>query len=325
MRMNEKRGGRGNHRKARSRTQSQSEPQVVSNPKSNQQAVRELRAAEKKRARLAKKGLTRESEKASKRARYPEAAQRGSARRAAEPLRRTRARWKPVSVLICLLAMAGLAGGLYYGTGLFHVREIEVAGCSRLDPNYIRALSGIDRETRFFGVNGGEVAKALKSEFWVESVSVKRKLPLKLVIQVKERQPWASVPMVGRLFSVDINGVVLEELPSADPALPMMLDLPYRAVAPGDSLQGEQFKTCVDLLLAMPVEVQGRFLSISSTPDQEVTMVTHEGMQVIYGTPSDEETKNKAIKALLQDPGVNLAELAYLDVSEPDHPVIKPR
>lgn len=362
--MNEKRGKSDNHRKTKSNARAASksdskrkpEPKADSKrtpktktrseptPKSNRQAMRELHAAEKKRARRAKKGLSPEPERKPKRARRSKPAKRDSApqtvlrenptavdqrhrhaRRAPAPKRKTRARWKPALFILCLVALAGLLGGLYYGTDLFHVRDIEVTGCSHLNPDYIRALSGINRDTRFFGVNAGEVEKSLQSEFWVESVSIKRKLPLRLVIHVKERQPWASVPMVGRLFSVDVSGVVLEELPAADPVLPLILDLPPRAVTPGDSVEGEQFQTCVDVLLAMPAELHGRFASISSTPNQEVTLVTREGMQVIYGSPSEEETKNQAVKALLQDPGVNIAGLAYLDVSVPDHPVIKPR
>ncbi len=227
--------------------------------------------------------------------------------------------------LLCLLALVALLGSLYYFTGLFHVKDIEVTGCTHLNPDYIRALSGISRDTRFFGVNAGEVEKALKSEFWVESVTIQRKLPLKLVIRVKERQPWALVPMVGRLFSVDVSGVVLEELAAAGPALPMILDLPPRAVTPGDSVAGAQFQTCADVLLSMPVDLTGRFLSVSSTVSGEVTLVTQEGMRVIYGTATDEQTKNLAIRALLQEPGANPAGLEYLDVSVPDRPVIKPR
>ncbi len=331
---------------------------TTSQQESSRKAVRALHAMEKKRAQAAKKGREPEPArdvKASKAAHgkkerkpkvKPEPARQPRREpprsRAAEQApqilaqdapssrhtklssRTRRRRWAAIA-LICLLAVVALLGSLYYFTGLFHVKEIEVTGCVHLNPDYIRALSGIGSDTRYFGVNGDEVEKALKSEFWVASVTIRRKLPLKLVIQVKERQPWASVTMIGRLFSVDSSGVVLEELPAADPMLPMILGLPSKPVTPGDSVEDDLFSNCRTVLASLPQSLHARFASIASTPTGEVTLITQEGMQIIYGTTADEQTKNEAIRALLQDPGVDLATLAYLDVSVPDHPVIKPR
>ncbi len=331
--------------------------EATSKPQSSRQAVRELHASEKKRASRAKKGLEPEPVIApqaappprTKKSRKPKAppeaptsrresprrravsakpqilAQEAFRDRHAKPSGRIRRRRWVVGTLIGILAIVALLGSLYYFTGIFYVKEIEVTGCNHLNPDYIRALSGISTETRFFGVNGGEVEKALKSEFWVESVTIKRKLPLKLILQVKERTPWASVTMIGRLFSVDSSGIVLEELPAPDPALPMILGLSSRPVTPGDSVDDEIFATCRGVLQSLPQALHARFASLASTPSREVTLVTLEGMQIIYGTPTDEQTKNEAIRALLQDPAVDLAGLEYLDVSVPDHPVIKPR
>ncbi len=317
-------------------------------PQSHRQAVRELHAAEKKRAQRAKKGLPPEpvpvasppkKEKKDKKRRKekapvpsperrrptPEPEILAQAEHHTGPSRHVRVRRRLFFLLLGLLLIVALLGSLYYFTGIFHVKDIEVTGCVHLNPDYIKALSGVSADSRFFGVNGGEVEKALKSEYWVESVSIKRELPLKLIIQVKERQPWASITMINRVFSVDIHGVVLEELPAVDPALPMIAGMTSRPVTPGDSVRDEAFDTCAGVLASMPQELNGRFSWISTTPSREINMATQEGMMIIYGTPTDEKTKNEAIRAVLQDPGMTLTSLEYLDVSVPDHPVIKPR
>ncbi len=357
--MARKHANAGKHRRAK--CQARPERQVAPEAKkeatrkrpkspSDRSALRELHSAERKRAKQAKKakkakGLTPEPVTSGKkeRARAAEAARRPARtteRRPVEtaahrlpdavgarngPSRRVRLRRRLFLFVIGLLLMIALLGCLYYFTGIFHVRDIEVTGCVHLNPDYVRALSGISRDMRFFGVSAGEVREALASEYWVESVTIQKKLPLKLVIRVKERTPWASVTFAGRLFSVDVNGIILEELPAADPALPQVLGLPSRAVTPGDSIAGEQFSSCVIVLTSLRETLCGRFLSISCNAGGELTLMTQEGMQVFYGTLSDQDVKNRAIEAVMEDPAVNLSGLEYLDVSVPDHPVIKPR
>jgi len=106
--------------------------------------------------------------------------------------------------------------GVYYarqsfGFGeQFELAEIRYLGMKHCDQT---ALTDLIRETcpqAVLSIDLERVRTLVETETWVKSAIVRRKLPDKLIIHVREREPAAVAAIDSELYVVDGEGVVLD-------------------------------------------------------------------------------------------------------------------
>lgn len=112
--------------------------------------------------------------------------------------------------MILILVILVIVGGLVYGA-VFQVREITVQGSVTLAEKDIISLSGIRQGMNTFSIDDDLVERNIESNRYLSFVCVEKKLPDKVIIQVKERIPAAAVKYCGILYTMDNRGMVLEE------------------------------------------------------------------------------------------------------------------
>ncbi len=71
----------------------------------------------------------------------------------------------------------------------FALRALEIHGGQRLDQSEIASLGGVAVGSNVLDVNIAEVQRRIGGNEWVESVSVTRVLPDRIIIEVTEREP----------------------------------------------------------------------------------------------------------------------------------------
>ena len=91
----------------------------------------------------------------------------------------------------------------------FTTRHIDVSGNTRMTKAMVEELGGIREGENTFAVTISEVERSLLSTPWVEDVSVKRLLPDRFVIKVKERMPSFWVRREGRLYYANERGELI--------------------------------------------------------------------------------------------------------------------
>lgn len=245
------------------------------------------------------------------------------------PLRNEEARYPRLRrfaffFLLGALVAVGVLTALYYQTELFGVRQVEVRGCNRVDPEYVRSLSGISSATRWLGLDAEGTERAIASEHWIKDVDVSRAFPLKVVITVTERLAAVRVASAGRWYTVDGDGMVLEEMPAADAVLIAVQELPWLNLVAGDRIEDEEFALVMDLLAGMPPELQAMLATAGIDDAGSFRLQLRTGTEVLFGPPDEVEQKQQVIQAILQDTGIDCSTLQYIDVRLPEHPVIKP-
>lgn len=156
------------------------------------------------------------------------------------PLRRLK---KIVLVLLGLLFLILVALGIgklfvwiydsAVTSSLFVTKTIEVAGNVRLPRELVLSYANIHPGQNSLAVNIASVEQNLRRTPWVESVSVKRLLPDKFVIRIRERMPSFWVQRDGVLYYATEEGVCIAPVESSN-----FLSLPALTVEPGaDSLR----------------------------------------------------------------------------------------
>jgi cell division protein FtsQ len=143
----------------------------------------------------------------------------------------------PVAKLLVVLALAIYGGwrgtALLLGAPALQVSRISMRGNERLSSGEVLALVDGLRGTNILTVDLAEWQERLLASPWVEEAHLRRLLPSRIDIAVRERRPIGVGRIGGALYLVDANGVVIDEYgPNyADLDLPMIDGL---AAVPGD-------------------------------------------------------------------------------------------
>jgi len=222
-----------------------------------------------------------------------------------------------------LLAFALLLGAFaaYWGaraSPLFAVDRIEVYGAPPDVAREVRGATSDLRGTSLLSVDSAEVEGKVRLLPSVIAASVDRAFPHTLVVKVAAEHPVGIARRGDGAWLVTGSGRVLHTVdPRAQPRLPRIWLPKAVSLEVGGQLPTAYqpaAKALGDLREAhFPANVKG----IQST-NGEVTLVLHDGRDVILGEPSDVLLKMTIAGQILRHLD---GSLRYLDVSVPERPV----
>jgi cell division protein FtsQ len=122
--------------------------------------------------------------------------------------------------LIRFTAMAGL-----------RLENLTVEGRSRTTPDDVLAALDVTRGAPILTIDVAEARAALESLPWIKTARVERQLPDTVHVVIEERQPYALWQQGNRYTLVDRDGAPIVAVPSADPAMRVLVgpDAPAHA------------------------------------------------------------------------------------------------
>jgi len=145
----------------------------------------------------------------------------------------------PAAILLLSLYFIVSASG-----SLFRVHTFVFTGNTHLSDDELKGMTGLAGGENLLTMSGKTVFQKLIRSPWIRSAEVRKELPDKLHIQVREAEPFALLDLKGRLFIVDDRGSMLEELRGSPmPFLPVIAGDPYR--------EKEAFSDAISLVRAM--------------------------------------------------------------------------
>jgi len=231
-------------------------------------------------------------------------------------------RLRAALLAILFLSFAALLW-TYTGTGVLNVKNVEIRGNQKLDAAYLRSLSGITPGTHLLKMNVKAVEKALLSEPYIAQVSISRRFPNTVVLDVRERVPEGMISQSGKYHLVDQQGIILESAGDKPPELVEIKDLEVPLLYAGQEVSGRGFANVTALLGSMPPELKEMTTAVGYREGDGLYLESR-GTKVIYGEASDLARKNNIALLALQSLVNRYSAVEYIDVSFPDHPVIKP-
>ena len=226
-----------------------------------------------------------------------------------------------------LLVYAGvpvilLAGLLYFVVhtvpGLFRIRSVELSGNEHLTDEELRQIGGLQGNESMLTLSSRKVFEKLKESPWIQAAAVRKEYPSKLLIRIRETEPFALLDMKGKMFIVDEGGRMLEELrDSTVPFLPVVLGDPYA--------EKEAFREAMNLVRAirgMGLLHKNERIEIIAHKINEIS-VNLDGMLVKVGAGDHEEKL-----ARLMETGEEIRKrdipVGYVDLRFSRKVVVKP-
>ncbi|MFM1983756.1 MAG: hypothetical protein RL723_191 [Actinomycetota bacterium] len=220
-------------------------------------------------------------------------------------------------VLVVLVSMGSLLLLVLAAvfTPLLSVEKIEVGGIKRLkEKSIVNALqSQLGKPLPL--VNPADVAGSLKSFPLIESFTVVSLPPHTLKIQIAERQPIGVIVVGGTRYLYDPAGVRVG-IANGSENLPLInID--------GAPEKSKQFKSAIDVLMALPAALLERVSEIDAKSKDDVTLRLrgYAGQRIIWGDGSDSVLKSKVLDALISNQ--KKSDRVTFDVSSPNAPVVR--
>jgi cell division protein FtsQ len=224
-------------------------------------------------------------------------------------------------LLVSVIAVSGLAAAGWGATRspLLDVDGIDVVGAHRTPREEVQRASGIRFGEAMVDVDEEGATRGVAALPWVGRVTVERRWPDSVVIEVVERDPVAAAPAAGDGWAlIDATGQVLGLLPSA-PSNLLALDGIAPAGPPGSVLGGP----AADLLAvaaAVPADLRPRVAAVQAGAEGGVELRLQPEGTLRLGPPRQLEEKFRAALTVLGQVDTNA--LATLDVRIPDSPVL---
>ena len=146
------------------------------------------------------------------------------------------------------------------------VPEVVVRGARTLSAEAIVAHSGITNEDRIFQIPVERVCQQLEALPRVKSCCVERFLPNKVRITIQERVAAATLLVRGRLFEIDNECFVLDELALGD-------ECPGPLISGADSMQPAVGKRLESAVLQVSLRVSEEFSRTDMSKDVTVAEI----------------------------------------------------
>ena len=206
--------------------------------------------------------------------------------------------------IVCLIVAAGI---FLCTTPLFNVTAIEVVGNETVSSDEIISLSQIKLNENMFKNIKSKIKQNVKGNAYIEDVEVKRVLPNKMQIIVKERPVKFMVKLLESYAYINSQGYILE-ITGQTKEVPLLegLTTPEEEIIVGKRLNNEDLSNLEVALKIMSSaeknEISRYVTSINLKNQSEYTIsLAEKGVIVHLGNSSNLDTKMLYVKAILEE------------------------
>ncbi|HEY3956955.1 MAG TPA: FtsQ-type POTRA domain-containing protein [Streptosporangiaceae bacterium] len=205
------------------------------------------------------------------------------------------------------LAAAGLIGVLAWvllGSRLLVVRSVGVTGTHLVPAAQVLAAADVPTGEPLMRVSTGGVASRVERIPQVQSATVSRAWPDRLVITVVERKPALAIPAGSGYDLVDQTGVILQNVRQRPTGLPRFIPVGALPGNPG-------LRAAASVVRSLPSNVTRRVKSVTAPTADSVTLYLAGGVTVDWGSSGLTAQKDRVLTILLR------THAHYYDVSAP--------
>jgi len=235
-----------------------------------------------------------------------------------------------VSYLVLLIVVV-IGVDLYYFLNTFpafNLNVVEVRTNGKIDRATVLEYANLTAGMKLFGLNLKRISEKLEELAEVEKAEVQKVFPGKLVIEIKEREPFAQI-RAGQYYLLDKQGVILpgkSYAPYVD--LPLIVGSGVRRdkLNAGERCESMKLARALDLLKAISESTSLSLSDVATVnvrfPD-DISFKTKEGLEIKIGR-GDFKGKLSLLDRASQDVFSEQNDINYIDLRFGDV-IVKPR
>jgi cell division septal protein FtsQ len=218
-------------------------------------------------------------------------------------------------ILLALFVLFALGTAVHFcynfilGWDRLNVTEIEISGLKVLNEEYVKKLLGMKTGKNIFSYKLDD--GLFKKEQWISRSDIKRVLPGKIVVRIKERVPAAMFVDEGRKFIITLDNQIVRSVSAAEEKYKIPLWSDYKELA------ARQRESIVAFLKDIREKENGFYEGIKSfAMEGESIRMDMAGYAVIFGRPVRELAVEKvqSVRKVLEDAAAKGRQIQYIDL-----------
>lgn len=203
---------------------------------------------------------------------------------------------------LLIIIIAGIIFALV--SPIFNIKEIDVSNNEQIKTETIVSLSQLNLGQNIFKFNKNKVNKNIKTNAYIESVEIKRKLPNKVQIQIEERKQEYNVEFLNGYAYINNQGYILQ-ISEEKQALPTIqgISTPDEQIVEGNRLNSEDLEKLEVIIQIMNIcknyELDSKITNIDIS---EYTLYLEEEKKTIYlGDKSNLSNKMLYVQVIIEE------------------------
>lgn len=206
---------------------------------------------------------------------------------------------------LLIIIIAGIIFALV--SPIFNIKEIDVSNNEQIKTETIVSLSQLNLGQNIFKFNKNKVNKNIKTNAYIESVEIKRKLPNKVQIQIEERKQEYNVEFLNGYAYINNQGYILQ-ISEEKQSLPTIqgISTPDEQIVEGNRLNLEDLEKLEVIIQIMNIcknyELDSKVTNIDISTKDEYTLYLEEEKKTIYlGDKSNLSNKMLYVQVIIEE------------------------
>lgn len=206
---------------------------------------------------------------------------------------------------LLIIIIAGIIFALV--SPIFNIKEIDVSNNEQIKTETIVSLSQLNLGQNIFKFNKNKVNKNIKTNAYIESIEIKRKLPHKVQIQIEERKQEYNVEFLNGYAYINNQGYILQ-ISEEKQALPTIqgISTPDEQIVEGNRLNSEDLEKLEVIIQIMNIcknyELDSKITNIDISTKDEYTLYLEEEKKTIYlGDKSNLSNKMLYVQVIIEE------------------------
>jgi len=234
-----------------------------------------------------------------------------------------------IKILIFYLAIGFLGWNFFafiFSSSFCNIENVIIKGNDYLSEDRIFYKSGIQLGENIFRLDLIKSKDSLIQEPWIKEVEVKRVIPNKIIISIKERKPAAIVYTREEYFSSTKEGIILTKIDRQEEKfdLPLILGLELGEIKIGKSIDRPEFRAALDSINSAEVILPKKFCRVEIlSPDDFMICNKDDTLKVRVNGPEGVLNKENLLREALEKIEREKLLVEYIDIRFKDSLVIK--
>ena len=236
---------------------------------------------------------------------------------------------KLIKILIFYLAIGFLGWNFFafiFSSNFCNIEEVIIKGNDCLSEDEILSRSKVKLGENIFKLDLKKSKDSLMQEPWIKEVEIKRVIPNKIIISIKERKPAAIIHIGEEYFSSTKEGIVLSKIDSPEEkfSLPLVLGLEIDEIKIGEIIDKPEFRTALESTNSVEVILPKKFCRVEIlSPDDFMICNKDDSLKVRVNGPEGIINKENLLREALEKIEREKLLVEYVDIRFKDSLVIK--
>lgn len=232
-------------------------------------------------------------------------------------------------ILIFYLVIGFLGWNFFnfiFSSNFCNIKEIVLKGNDYLSEDEIFSKSQIKLGENIFKLDLEKSIDYLKQEPRIKEVEIKRIIPNKIIISLKERKAAAIVHIGEEYFSSTKEGIILSIIDRSEEgfSLPLVLGLEIDKIKIGETIDKPEFRAALESINSLEVILPKKFCQVQIlSPDDFVICNEDDTLKVRVNRPEVIISKENLLREALEKIEREKLLVEYIDIRFKDSLVIK--